>query len=54
MRIAFVSIMVSGLFILLGCYPLTTSKNEWKIKDDPTAIQKKQAYLNQIKQDPDK
>lgn len=54
MRIAFVPIMVSSLFILLGCYPLTTSKNEWKIKDDPTAIQKKQAYLNQIKQDPDK
>ncbi|MEZ4937701.1 MAG: sulfatase-like hydrolase/transferase [Crocinitomicaceae bacterium] len=39
---------------LLGCYPLTTTNKEWKIKDDPTELSKKEIYLKSLKQDPAK
>lgn len=53
--------MNKGLYIILilalllfGCYPLTTTKSEWRIKDDPNELSKKEIYLNSIKQDPSK
>jgi arylsulfatase A-like enzyme len=44
--------VVIGSLILIGCYPLTTTKNEWKLDDNESELLKKENYLNNLKQDP--
>lgn len=47
-------IVFSTTLLIFSCYPLTTSKVEWKIKDDITELEKKQKFLKSLSQDPSK
>lgn len=51
MKLHFLILFIAILLGIIGCYPLTTSNKEWKIKDDPEELTKKEQYLKSLKQD---